>query len=108
MNEGLNINHDSGTLVYYDKRDVFYLFGGYINNRKTNFLFEINIKTNYMKHIKSKILNIPKRSNHNSLIIKDSLFIFGGVGKSSNILNDFYEYDLNYHQLKEIQVAPRP
>ena len=105
---------------YYPQQNSIVIFGGfkgeslntmYFYKIETNEFIEIKYKNNHnIKNIKNKEenednklnnennKNIPlERTSHSSCILNNNLYIFGGVKKDGNFLNDLWSFDLeNY------------
>ncbi len=109
---------------YYPQQNCIVIFGGfkgeslnkmYFYKIETNEFIEIKYKNNdKIENIKNKEeneenkldnennINIPlERTSHSSCILNNNLYIFGGVKKDGNFLNDLWSFDLeNYYWTK--------
>jgi len=104
------MSHRAGhsSVVYGKKLLIFggqrYKQGGY------NFLndfYEFNAETNEWNSIKCSGEIPEERSQHNSLIYKDTLFIIGGHN-SDVLFNDIYTLNLKDYKWKKIELQGMP
>ncbi len=76
-----------------------------VQNKKYKNDYNYNFYNNYhQKWISLESSNdIPtKRSGHESIVINNKMYLFGGVDDSNNFKNDLYEFDLDSHIWRKI------
>eukprot|EP01080_Neovahlkampfia_damariscottae_P008758 gene8758-706_t len=86
-------------------KDHFVIFGGENEEGLTNLTLSWDNETKEFKELKIEGETKPSsRSFHNSLILNNQLYIFGGKNKEK-VLNDMYSLDLKTNEWKEIKFS---
>lgn len=74
-------------------KDSMYTFGGWNGKNCLDDFYQYSFQTNIWYNLKNSSGEKPcARYRHDSLVYKDSLYLFGGVNESQNRFNDFYKY----------------
>lgn len=73
--------------------NLFYIYGGTsLGGKKSDALYEYNLDTNTWL-LTSSLNNPPsERDLHTMVAIGDSIFVFGGLDKDGEYLNDLWRY----------------
>lgn len=82
---------------YNQEKKELIIFGGYAKGELLNSMYTFNIEAKEFAITEyANKDNVPMpRTNHSSLLINNSLFIFGGSAKDGLLLNDLWKFDLS-------------
>jgi len=97
---------DSHSMVKSESTSNIYIFGGHINCRCTNELWEYDTNKNSWQIIKTSE-GPSRRANHIAVMINDQdMVIIGGINENIERLNDVWTFSIKEKVWKEIKFDP--
>ncbi|KAJ5066672.1 hypothetical protein M0811_13352 [Anaeramoeba ignava] len=75
-------------------RDKMFIFGGAKSTTDFNDLFELDLRSNSLKLIKSKTPPPSPRSYHSAVAFGNKMYVYGGRDHQDISLNELYSYDI--------------
>jgi len=87
-------------------KDSMYTFGGWNGKNCLDDFYQYSFQTNIWYNLKNTSGEKPcARYRHDSLVYKDSLYVFGGVNETQNRFNDFYRYHFIKREWSSLKVS---
>ena len=94
------------SLVQYQSSKLVLFGGRKAPNLPLNDMWLYDITQNQWKELKGETIErIPPRYRHCSWIFRDKFYVFGGLDKNGELLNDLWVFDLIFNEWKQISVS---
>ena len=101
---------DSHTAVLVSQQSVptMVLFGGFIQDSRTNFLFQLNLSTWEWTRLASSGSTPCPRSGHSAVEYSGLMFVYGGTEEGGARLNDLWRFDFQHGTWLQISTENGP